>query len=242
MEDEYETIDYPAAAAAVLPEATGASASGGALSDLFDIDVGDEPPTVLPEREERPERIRFSAADAGGVAAQEVSDYVASPFQHYTFEHVSEEPTSDPSFCFQCNCSQDARDWTKNDRYMNMIMFINDNFDKISMHALCAQVQKIYNRDLRPFTPLKLPWRQQVIYDHIVFHAPSPRIMYELSLRQHNNVLHVLASNGCFLKNINNPADFKVNAENVKLFLQVTEKRNAILRQVTQLRGSSNVL
>lgn len=240
MEDDFETIEYPAAAASQLPAA---AAQPSTLSDLFDIDVGGDAPMVLPEREEpqqeRAERIRFSAE---GATPQEVSDYVAAPFHHYTFDHVNEEESNDPHFCFQCSCSQDARDWSKNDRYMKMIQFINDNFDKISMHALCAQVQLIYNRDLRPFTSLRLPWRQQIIHDHIVFHAPSPRIMHELSLRQHNNVLHVLASNGCFLKNINNPADYKVNAENVKLLLQVTEKRNAILRQVTQLRGASNVL
>lgn len=244
-DDDYDRIDYPAAAAAALPEA-----QNGRLSDMFDIHIPDEVPVLRNERtppatprpqQERSERIRFGA-DGAAQAPQEISDYVPSPYNHYTFEHVVEEPCNDPDFCFQCNCSQDAREWEKNGRYLKLISFINDNFDKISMHALCAQVQQIYNRDLRPYTQLKLPWRQQIIYDHIVFHAPSPRIMYELSLRQHNNILHVLASNGCFLKNINNPSDYKVNGENVKLLLQVTEKRNAILGKVTQLRGTQKVL
>lgn len=226
------------------------SSNAAAHDDLFDI--GDESYSVvgsddcmdeeLPEAsEERPERITFSN-NSGNATSEDLADYYTAPYKDNDFSHVVEEASPNPKYCCFCECGQSSQDWSNNKRYNEMIEFINDNFHRMSSHALTAKLQIMYNKGIRMHTPLKLPWHQVIIWEHITQHASSIRVMYELALKQHNNILHVLSENACFRRNQNNPRDIKLHFDSVKLFLLTTEKRNTLLRHVNQMRGTGRGL
>jgi hypothetical protein len=190
--------------------------------------------------DERPERLRFSNNAANGAAASEdIANYVTAPYDDHDFSQVIEEPTNNPDWCFFCERGQTFKEKEQNKRYDDLHRFINENFNQISIHALTRQVQEMYNKHLRRHCG-NVPWHQRVIFEHIVHHAPTVRIMYEMSLRQHNNMLQVLSHNAVYLRNPQNRGEIKLHHDSVRLFLQVSKERDRITRQLVQQRGAAS--
>lgn len=190
--------------------------------------------------EEQPQRMRFNPSSSRtatmNVTSEDISSYVPARYHTVDFSHVIEEPTPNPQWCCFCECDQTFREKEQNNRYDAMYEYVDKNFNRVKEGVLTSHVQQMYNTGIRRHTPLKLPWYQQTIWEHVTEHAPTTRVMLEMTLRHYNNQLHVLTKNEIYLVNQQDTRQYKIDPEKAKLAAFLTDKRNAVLKQVAQQR------
>lgn len=107
--------------------------------------------------------------------------------------------------------------------YETMLSNIYRDMHRMSHRALCDNIQKFYERRIRP--RIEHPadqryWSLKSISDHLRFHAPTPRLCMEDVARMWSVLSHVLATQGVYLEHSQTgrrAADIRAVRELVKL-------------------------
>ena len=192
-------------------------------------------------------RLRDDSSDAGGVFGdgvivggdEEKAEPIAGQWEFHDFAQedwtsIVEEATDDPDYCYLCACTQSDRELEGNPNLQQYIVFLVDNYSKMTRKILALQGQKIYNEMLRPYTAGKKPMRCQTIIDHLEKHAPTVRIQLEHVNRTLNRCLFEESKH--LMQIEQGTQKTRLSSLNVNTFLKLAMFQNDITTRLSKIR------
>ena len=127
-----------------------------------------------------------SAAMPPVVVAGQVGNDKPTPtgFEVDWDEIESAEPERNPGWCALCKVTQRVVEVGENNPYLAQLRkHAEDNWTKVPADEMGAQLQEIWNRDLRHYCDppnLRLACHKQMFWRHFAFHDRSTRIQMEV--------------------------------------------------------------
>ena len=177
-----------------------------------------------------------SAEDAMDVDEDE---WQVVPMDNLDLSDEQDEATDDPEWCFFCTVSHATGEDTAGSHNYNAIKkLIGEQYHLMNLRALVREVQTFYNSEIRSnLIQHNKVWTKQTILNHIIGHAPTQHIQYEMSLRTHNEVMTVLRQHSIFLQR-RTSGKRNIDAKSYDLYIKAEKQRNSLLSKVEDLRKS----
>lgn len=150
-------------------------------SGLADSDAEAKSPEPTPAQSESPPNaLPFSSP--AGILGEDKPTRTGSEVDWDEIEQAELE--KNPGWCALCKITQRAIDVGENNPYLAQLRkHAEDNWAKLPANEMGAQLQEIWNRDLRHYCDppsLRLACHKQMFWKHFAFHDRSTRIQMEV--------------------------------------------------------------
>jgi len=157
--------------------------------------------------------------------------------KHKLFDDSKEEEKStEPDYCFMCDCSPNRLDQENATRYTHLRTFIHDNWGIVDHVWLINKAQELYNVGLRPYTDKKLPWYRRVIDQHYTDHHPTIRYMLEDQLQTFTGVLRNIEESGILEESTRIPGRKRVNLQYAQLYNTYCKEMRPLMKLLATMR------
>lgn len=160
----------------------------------------------------------------------------ARPFCAEDWSTIQDEPTTDPDYCFFCECCQSNKEQQGFPNYQKFVHFFMENYEQVQRKAMSIMSRNAYNSELRPFGNAKKPMRCVVIMEHFEIHAPSEFILLIQTLRTLNHCIHDLKDKIQEYDPATNKT--RLNKENLNQYMRLSDKLADVMKQIAKLRPS----
>ena len=152
-------------------------------------------------------------------------------------EDVDEsEVLNDDDYCADCDNAQNEEQKEANPSVEEYRQHYEDNCLHTERIRLAKQTQQLYNKKVRPYTENQRCYKKRMISEHFEVHAPTPTITRSIELRNLNYALQVMRSNALYKRDQNGVVS--VDGSNIRLYMQIMNKRDAIMDHLHQNKKS----
>lgn len=182
----------------------------------------------------------LDGASSGCRAEPHVPEWRQVSMHAKLFDDAQETETStDPKYCFFCDCLPNRLDQEGSIRYKYLRSFVEDSWGQVDPVWLINKAQELYNQGLRPYTRLKLPWYRSVIYAHFTEHHPTMRFMLEAQLQTYMGVLRTIEENNMVEQNNFDPNRKRVNLQYADMYMKYCKEMRCLYRTLMETRSQN---
>jgi hypothetical protein len=199
-------------------------------------------PFLFPDAERGVHFSNDQLENGGGAAAAPVpegGEAIAEPRIYTPFcpdsvdwEKVDEEEhnPSDDERCHDCDNDQDEEQREANPAVLEYKRHYEENCFEVERTRLAGQVQKLFNRKVRPYTDGQRFYSKRAIAEHFEMHAPTPTILHALDFRTLNFALKTIRENGLFLKD--QDGRVSIDSKEMNNYIKIMKERNLVANKL----------